>query len=61
MSIQRAAKALDEAHRPQPPARAAAALTLPRLDDAQQDVQHRAERLGVALQEVAQALGVSPC
>ena len=45
-----------QAHRPQPPARAAAALTPPRLDDAQQDVQHRAERVGIALQEVAQAL-----
>ena len=56
MGIQRAAKALHEAHRPQPPARAAAALTQPRLDDPQEDVQHRAERLGIALQEVAQAL-----
>ena len=56
MGIQRAAEALHKAHRAQPPARAAAALTQPRLDDAQQDVQHRAERLGIALQEVAQAL-----
>jgi hypothetical protein len=49
MGIQRAAKALYEAHRPQPPARAAAALTQPRLNDAQEDVQHRAERLGIAV------------
>ena len=41
MGIQRAAKALHKAHRAQPPARAAAALAQPRLDDPQQDVQHR--------------------
>jgi len=40
----------------QPPARAAAALAQPRLDDPQQDMQDRAERLGIALQKVAQAL-----
>ena len=56
MRIQRAAEALHKAHRAQPPARAAAALAQPRLDDPQQDVQHRTERLGIALQEVAQAL-----
>ena len=34
MGIQRAAKALYEAHRPQPPARATAAFAQPRFDDA---------------------------
>jgi hypothetical protein len=45
MGIQHAAKALHEAHRAQP-----------RLGHPQEDVQNRAERLGIALQEVAQAL-----
>jgi hypothetical protein len=57
MCIQRAAEALHEAHRPQPAARAPAALTQPRFDDPQKDVQHRAERLGIALQEIAQPFG----
>jgi hypothetical protein len=34
MGVQRAAKALHEAHRPQPPARATAAFAQPRFDDA---------------------------
>ena len=38
------------------PARAATAFAQPRLDDPQHDVQQRTERLGIAPQEVAQAL-----
>jgi hypothetical protein len=44
--IQRAVEALDKAHRPLPPAHAAAALTQLRFDHPQEDVQHRAEPFG---------------
>jgi hypothetical protein len=40
-----------QTHCPQPAARAAAAFAQPRFDDPQQDLQHRAERLGIALQQ----------
>jgi hypothetical protein len=50
-------EALYKAHGPPAGARPAAALTQPRLDHPQQDVQHRAERLGIALHEVARPLG----
>jgi hypothetical protein len=46
--IQCAAEALHKAHRAQPPAHAAAALTQPRFDHPQKGVQHRTERLGIA-------------
>ena len=49
VGIERAAETLYEAHRRQPPVRAAAALAQLRFDHPQQDVQHGAERLGVVL------------
>jgi len=53
MRIQRAAEALHETHRPQPPARAATTLARPRFDHPQDDVQHGADRLGFVLQKIA--------
>jgi hypothetical protein len=49
MDIQRAAKASDVAHRPQPPARAATALAQRRFDHPQQDVRHGSDRLETVL------------
>jgi len=51
MGIQCGPEALLEAHHTHPAARAAAAVAQPRFDDPQEDVQHRAERLGLAMQD----------
>jgi hypothetical protein len=57
MGVERGSEALYEAHRPQPATWTAAAFAQAGLHHAQQDVQDGAERFGIALQEVAQALG----
>ena len=48
MGIQCGSEALHKARRAQPAGRATAAFAQPRLDHPQEDVQHRAERLGIA-------------
>ena len=58
MAVEGGTEALDEAHRAEARVRAgAAALAQMGLDDAQQDVQHGADRLRLALQIPAQPLG----